>query len=432
MAGLAPEKKVAGEESCNDLLRYDITEVFIHGWHPQRLAVPTALAASEAGMPADVVAQHADRLNERSQRIWGAPLPVLGVVFVFMLFMPTFMTLLTFCCMYACFQYTCSTQTKQMKEDLLALNWELAPFVKRWEYWTYQDTWRSPFSEHVFCRVTHHCFSLRQGAFHCVIGEAVEPPNVKAGRHRFGARSAISSESVEASENSSSSEVVISTGTGVSLDFASWRRQERANNATYALGAGFSKTADAPAPFYDDEWVTLQCAKGKPLVLESGEWVISKEPFDFYEWLSFALWTQREVDPGFADIKLRQETSEGELVNYQCQVLGRQCAKLWDMIRGPWEQMKSEYRRPQNHGGTSAPTLRWGVSPRVKRVAASTAASTTDSTCAATPPETETSTPSSPAWEALGKEEEGVELPTVDRWRDQVVALRFLAGTQES
>jgi len=142
-------------------------------------------------------------------------------------------------------------------------------------------------------------------------------------------------------------------------------RKQRQNPRPPPSSSGEGESPDAPpATRYDSPWVTVQCARGKPLVLKGGEWVVTKEQVSFHEWLIYALWIQRDNIPADANIELRSQAEEGRLVPYQVQVGSDSCVALWEAVRGPWEEMKQAYRQPQNHGGTVAPSLKWGVPVR--------------------------------------------------------------------
>jgi hypothetical protein len=137
---------------------------------------------------------------------------------------------------------------------------------------------------------------------------------------------------------------------------------------TWEVVEGVPRESDAPdKEHYDEEWVTLQCTRGKPLVKQNGEWKVLQDVASLKDWLQYALWSQRD-NPRFAscieDIMLRSETPDGALVNYQAQVHSSQCHLLWDIIQEPWEDMRGYYRRRDNHGGKAAPQLRWGVAPK--------------------------------------------------------------------
>lgn len=75
--------------------------------------------------------------------------------------------------------------------------------------------------------------------------------------------------------------------------------------------------------------------------------------------------TQREKHRYFELIELRGECPDGALVKYQAQVLASHCDLLRSIIQAPWEEMRMAYRQPQNHGGTTAPVLKWDVDPRL-------------------------------------------------------------------
>eukprot|EP00929_Paragymnodinium_shiwhaense_P117814 TRINITY_DN8906_c0_g1_i1.p1 TRINITY_DN8906_c0_g1~~TRINITY_DN8906_c0_g1_i1.p1 ORF type:complete len:358 (-),score=39.46 TRINITY_DN8906_c0_g1_i1:679-1752(-) len=115
-----------------------------------------------------------------------------------------------------------------------------------------------------------------------------------------------------------------------------------------------------------EEWLTLQCAKGFPLILVDGDWNISKQPIAFHEWVEYALWIQRDEFPEWSEIKLRSETPQGQLVSYQVQVLASQKEQLNAIFMPVWEDMRKAYRLPRNHGGTSAPMVRWDAKARFK------------------------------------------------------------------
>lgn len=53
-------------------------------------------------------------------------------------------------------------------------------------------------------------------------------------------------------------------------------------------------------------------------------------------------------------------------MSYMVQVPVSQCDELLDLVGPVWEDMRSHYRRPENHGGTTAPVLRVRVKPRYK------------------------------------------------------------------
>eukprot|EP00929_Paragymnodinium_shiwhaense_P021018 TRINITY_DN13822_c0_g1_i2.p1 TRINITY_DN13822_c0_g1~~TRINITY_DN13822_c0_g1_i2.p1 ORF type:complete len:350 (+),score=36.30 TRINITY_DN13822_c0_g1_i2:90-1139(+) len=116
-----------------------------------------------------------------------------------------------------------------------------------------------------------------------------------------------------------------------------------------------------------EEWLTVQCSKGFPLILNEGEWVKSKERITFHEWVEYALWTQRDVFEEWTEVELRSGTPQGQLVNYQVQVLASQKDLFTSIFLPVWEEMRGAYRLPRNHGGTSAPLLKWGVEPKFKR-----------------------------------------------------------------
>jgi hypothetical protein len=124
--------------------------------------------------------------------------------------------------------------------------------------------------------------------------------------------------------------------------------------------------SDNPEGPFSEEWVTVQCVRGKPLVLKNGEWDVLHEKATFCEWILYALWLQQNRTGERQDIRIRSHTSHGEpLVSYQAQVLREHVDLLWELIRTPWLEMRCHYRRTENYGGASAPKLKWGVQPRV-------------------------------------------------------------------
>merc|ERR1712217_384473 len=100
----------------------------------------------------------------------------------------------------------------------------------------------------------------------------------------------------------------------------------------------------------------IQCVRGKPLVRVEGEWKVTDNPFNLCTWLEYALWMQEAFNyvtnsSDQASIQLRAETPDGLLVGYQAQVRASQCKLLRSIIQEPWDDMRSAYRQPQNHGG---------------------------------------------------------------------------------
>jgi len=101
----------------------------------------------------------------------------------------------------------------------------------------------------------------------------------------------------------------------------------------------------------EEEFVTISCRHGGPLILIDGEWSQPSEKISFHEWIEYALWMQRDVLDKPLNIRLRSDP----LKSYSVQVPASQLDLVMYYVQTPFEQMQAAYRKRY---GRPVPSLR--------------------------------------------------------------------------